>query len=480
MIKAKLFEILKTFSQEDYQKFGLFVNSDYCNSSAVLRKLYAEILKYASGPDNENLTRENLFAAIYPGKNYREGTIVNLLSGLYKLSEEYIAFEAFKNEEFTQQRYTIRGLGKRNLGKFLFRNYTDMLKKLDDTKIQDDTIYYNKYELAEDYISYNNSETPFMSTELIQEWHDKFIDFTLIKILEGYVFMLNHKKYGYDHNFNMSFMNPVINFIQANSFDHAPSIKIYYNLMMLLKEDNEKYYMNLKELMRAYPDILKSPDRWTVYICLVNFCHSLYESGIDRERFSKEIHELHRTIIEQKIYIVELWYPFIHNRLYLNIIQNSLLQNDYEWTENFIIEHRDELGEEYKTSTFNLGYALFYFNRIDYEKTLMHLNKVQTDDPFYILQIKALTLQVFYELKLYDNAISLIDSYRHYIKEKTEIPVRYNIQHKNFVSIVNRLLKIQLKSIAYNEADFDLDSEELRNIIKVDWLQEKIEEVKNG
>src|SRR5438876_9075950 len=138
MINAKIFEILKTFSDEDYVKFGHFVNSDYCNKSIILRKLYSEIIKYAPELSDEKLTRENLFAKIYPGKKYREGTIVNLLSGLYKLTEEFIGFEAYKKETFTKQRYIIRGLGKRSLEKFLLKKYNDLLTELNNSKVQDE------------------------------------------------------------------------------------------------------------------------------------------------------------------------------------------------------------------------------------------------------------------------------------------------------------------------------------------------------
>src|SRR5690242_16560988 len=136
--------------------------------------------------------------------------------------------------------------------------------------------------------------------------------------------MLNHKKYGYRHEFNMSFMELIINFVRENSFGHAPTILIYFNLMMLLKDDDEQYYLKLKELIRTHPDILKSPDKWTVYISMVNFCQVMFESGKAKEKFSKEIYELYRTIIEKEIYKVEAWYPYIHHRLYLNVVQNGL------------------------------------------------------------------------------------------------------------------------------------------------------------
>jgi len=479
MINAKIFEILRTFSKEDFEKFGELVNSDYFNKSVMLRKLYAAIEKFAPELTDEELTREYLFEVLYPGKVYREGTIVNLLSGLYKLSEDFIAIETFNAESFIRQRYTMRGLGKRNLAKFLQKSYFDMVKELNETKVQDEVIFFNRYELVQDFISLSSSETPFIETDLIQSWHDKFIDFAVIKLLEGYVFMFNHKKYGYEHEFNMSFIDTLIKFVREHSFEHAPSILLYFNLMMLLKEDDEQYYWKLKELAGKYPEVMKNADRWTVYISMVNFCQVMYETTFNRDKYSKEIYELYRTIIDKEIYKVETWYPYIHHRLYLNVVQNGLNEEAYEWTENFINKYKDVLTEEYRTSTFNLCYALYYFSVKDYEKTLVCLSKVQSDDPYYFLLIKASTLQVFYELNLYDNAISLIDSYRHYLKEKTEIPARYHIRHRNFISVVNRLLKIRLGSAEFSASDFDLSREEFKNIIKIDWLLEKIKEIKN-
>ncbi len=479
MINAKIFEVLKTFSKEDFIKFGELVNSDYFNKSEMIRQLYGAIQSFAPSLEDKKLTREYLFEKLYPGKKFREGTIVNLLSGLYKLSEEFIATEMFRSEEYTQQRYIIRGFGKRNLEKFLHKNYTDMMNELSASKIQDDIYFNTQYELVQDYISYSNSEGPFIATEIIQKWHDKFIDFTVIKLLEGYVFMINHKKYGYEHNFNMTFMEPLIRYISENSFSHAPAILIYYNVMMLLKEDDERYYWKLKELVLQYPEIMKNSDRWTAYLCMVNFCQTRYDTLSVREKYSKEIHELYRTIIDKEIYKVEAWYPFLHHRLYINIVQNGLNQGQNEWTENFINNYKDELTEEYKTSTFNLCYALYYFSIRDFEKTLVCLSKVQTEDPFYFLQIKALTLQVYYELKLYDNAISLMDTYRHYLKEKPEIPASYSARHRNFLSVINRLMKIRLGSAVYRDSDFDLNQDEFKSILKLDWLMEKIKEVKN-
>ena len=209
---------------------------------------------------------------------------------------------------------------------------------------------------------------------------------------------------------------------------------------------------------------------------MANFCETRADTGITDEKFSKELHELYRTIIEKRIYRVEGWYPHLHHRLYLNVVLNALSQKEFEWCENFINIYKAELSDEYREKSFNLCSALFSFSNKEFEKALKFINKSDYEDPFYVLQIKALTLQIYFELNLLDTCMSAIDSYKHYLKEKTEIPARYKDQHRNFVNIVNKLVKN--KAEGYDISKINPEDGEYKNLIKKDWILEKIAENK--
>ena len=136
-----------------------------------------------------------------------------------------------------------------------------------------------------------------------------------------------------------------------------------------------------------------------------------------------------------------------------------------------------ELSEDYRIDTYNLCMALYYFGKKEFEHSLKYINKVQYEDPFYFLQIKALTLQIYYELNLYDTLASAIDSYKHYLKEKTSFPEGYKNKHKNFVNIVNKLLKSKSREDSNENSKLSLNSEEFMDSLKKEWLLEKIEEI---
>lgn len=477
MIKNKFFEVIKTFSDEDFVKFGQFINSDYFNPSLMLRKLYSIILENTPRLSDEKLTREYFFHELYPEKEYREATILNLLSGLYKLSEEYIAHESYKSDTLSKERYLLKGLGSRKLYKFLTRCYEQFQNELLNMKYQNEEYFYNRYEVDADYMIFTTLEMPHAETNSIQVMHDKLIDFVLVKILSAYIYMLNQKKYGFAHNFKMSFIEHIIPYLKEYSAYHAPAISLLYNLMMLLKDDDEQYYFKLKELFETYPDILDRSGTWTAYVCMVNFCETRVENERSNEKFSKEVNELYRTIIENEIYQLKDWYPFMHHRLFFNVVRNGLYQNEFEWVENFMTKYRDELSEEHKLSTYNLCLALYYFNRKEYEKSLEFLTKVRSENLTYSLHIKALTLQNYYELNLYDNALTAIDAYRHFLKENPDILTRDKTHHSNFAKVVYHLLKIKLGEESYMNDKFDSYIVENTGILERKWLIEKIEEI---
>jgi hypothetical protein len=425
-----------------------------------------------------DLNRENLFNELYPGKKYREGTIVNLLSGLYKLFEAYVAQELFEAESFTKERYLLKGLSSRKLDKFAFKNYRDTVNKMEATAIRDADYFHSRHELEYQYMTFlssNDRGYNNLGKETIQNYNDKLIEYIIVWLLSVYAFMMNQKKYVRDDNFDLSFIELIFNYLNESSFQRVPTISIYFNLLKLINEDDERHYFKLKELLSANPDILGSNERRNLYINMLNFCtFKTRVSGVNR--FTEEAFKLLKFIIENKIYITEDNTKLDHI-LYLSTVETGLNVKEFDWVENFINQSREDLSDENKDNTYNLCYALFYFSRKNYGKSLDYLSKVQRMYAFFNLQINTLTLQNYYELNLYDNSFSLIDSYKHYLKENLEIPAFNRARTKDFLNTVNKLLKIKCHKLKFDPSEFDLSREEFKNILKKRWIIEKINEI---
>src|SRR4030095_6555910 len=477
MQKSKFLEVLKTFSKKDYQKFGQFVNSDYFNTRIMLRKLYEVILNYSKRSE-EIITREYLFKELYPGKKYREGTIVNLLSGLYKLFETYVNQVSFESESFTKESYLLKGLSSRKLDKFAFKTYRDTVKEMEKTSIRDADYFHCRHELEYQYMTFlsgNERGYNTLDKETIQNYYNRLVEYIIVRLLTVYAFMLNQKTYVREENFDMSFIELVFNYLHEKSFNHIPAISIYFTLIKLIIEDDAKHCYKLMDLLSRHHAILGSNERRNLYVNMLNFfTFKARVSGISK--FNKESFELFKFIIENKIYITEANTKLDHI-LYLGTVETGLNVGEFEWVENFINRGREELLEEHRENTFNLCYAIFYFNKKNYNKSLEYLGRVQRMHGFFNLQINTLTLQNYYELNLYNNSFSLIDSYKHYLRENKEITNFNKDRAKDFLNTVNKLLKIKCRKHKFDASEFDLSREEFKNILKKKWIIEKIEEI---
>lgn len=86
-------------------------------------------------------------------------------------------------------------------------------------------------------------------------------------------------------------------------------------------------------------------------------------------------------------------------------------------------------------------------------------------------------LKIYYEQKSFESAISLIDSFSHFLSKNKIVPVLEKERFGKFLKYLNVLIKIQTGS-AYAK-DLNLKKEILNsgNIISKRWLIEKVDQL---
>jgi hypothetical protein len=89
MENSKLAEVLRTFSKDELKEFEKLVVSPFFNNDKNSVLLLKELKKFHPGFSSKNLTKENLFSRIYPGKKYNDQVMKNAISILMKMCNEY-------------------------------------------------------------------------------------------------------------------------------------------------------------------------------------------------------------------------------------------------------------------------------------------------------------------------------------------------------------------------------------------------------
>jgi len=216
----------------------------------------------------------------------------------------------------------------RKLNNYFEKNLKQLQDDLNKVVIHDEK-YFEKKLLTESFnIMYSAGidSTYYVDKEPIQSQHDALIEYFLVRTLQIYCYMFNKIKYGKNVNFDMSFLEQTIKYISQNKFDHVPAILLYYNQLMMLKEDDEKFYFTLKELLSVHPTVLGRDGNRNLYLDLVNFCRYKINTEGKNSKFSKENFMLWKSIIEKEYYKMD-GVPNFDHVVFTTIVRTGVNEN---------------------------------------------------------------------------------------------------------------------------------------------------------
>jgi len=118
--------------------------------------------------------------------------------------------------------------------------------------------------------------------------------------------------------------------------------------------------------------------------------------------------------------------------------------------------------------------ALLSFEMNDFEKALEFTGKVNYELFVFKYDIKLLLLKIFYEKNCYEEALSLIDSFKHFLSGNKTVSEYYRNNYMLFLKYYKELLNMKI----YNSTeDLELLKNKInseKNLISKTWLLEKI------
>ena len=91
--------------------------------------------------------------------------------------------------------------------------------------------------------------------------------------------------------------------------------------------------------------------------------------------------------------------------------------------------------------------------------------------------IKSLSLMIYIEKGWFDQAVDLIDAYRHYVSYEKLLTDVSKEKSMNFIKFCNEIIKLNSKSSRKKINDVKFDLKNTENILEKEWLTEKINEL---
>jgi len=479
MHSAKFIEVLKTFSKQEFKRFGTMIISPYFNSEKVLVMLYSILKNHYPDFSGKGMDKHTVFKKLYPGKDYNDVLMRNVFSDMLKLTEDYLLIESYKNDEFDSRLRLANELSRRKLIK-LYQKNLDKAEVLVADKKAKDINYFKKILLIEQskkshevthkdiYINPNNTE---------QQISDSITIIFLMEILYRNLQLINIQK-KYDFNYRLNFEKEIDQFLENSGrmYLEIAYIKYYYYTFKLLRSQDQKYYILLKDLIKTGIDELSPLEIRDIFTSLSNYCYVRITNGEDG--FIKELFLNQKEMIYHNIYTTAA--GNIPNVFFMNIVTTGLESEEILWVEQFIRERGEELKDDSKADTLHFCNAQLSYFKKDYDSALRELSAINVDDMTYKHNTKSLYLKLYFELNDIETFLSHVDSYKHFIAKNKLVFDKIKDSINNYIIFANRIFCIKNeigKYDQYNLPELKREIIKCSPLINRPWLLRKIAEI---
>ena len=482
----KVFRLLNSLTPEEIKEFEHFLKYKL-NPGNRLLSLFSFIKNYYPDFDKDSFSHKCVFNHLYGNKEYNDKKMRDCYSDMVSIIEEFMIDKEITENLYSKNLMLLKQLKKRKLhedvNKYLHHELNEkkkefpdeyaylfkllMLNELDrefdeDSKVGISKKYFDQYIIKSDYLIY----------------------FTIIGMLKAYIklFMSNSLM---KFNYNFKFMDAILNHLkeEIDSYDHVKLIRVFYELLSIMKAERkpENYY-KFRDLLDKNKDIIERFFLRELYIELFNHCKYLQHKGV--VPFAAETFELMNKMIEEGLFYDEN--TIMPEQNYRSLIAVGLRLGKMDWTKEFINTYKNNLMTEIKEDSFNYNMAAFYYmmaksvsqkeKKALYDSALSCLAKVFTNELYFYSEVRILYLKIYIETDELNSAVSIIDNFRHYLKNNKFIVAENYNDSINFINSCEKIIKLKSGNsrLKKDKVKEYINSFETVNSRK--WLLSKVDE----
>ncbi len=459
-------KILRSFSQEEINDFGKFLNSPFFNNHSTIVRLYQELKKYHPEFSDKSATKRHLFSIASNGKKYDDQLMRKYLSRLTKFAEEYLNIVQMRSEKDRMELNVLLQFSKRNLKDA----YTRKLKSMEELYNREARID-NDYFLTRHQLSSLKHNLKSLENNIALHSEDVFdsYEYLLNYFLFQSVNIMTHLQtdaisFRSDekvellqlHFEKMKFsecIDEVVKLTPPEDKTKLVFLNILLNDLKLISvNSDQEVYRDLKKLVYENSERLSRSSLQYYLKRLIVFC--ILESSKGVYDMNEEILENYEMLIEKDLFNID----GTKDLMFLDfrqIVFSALKTGRFDWTRNFISKNLGIVRDEARKNIHNYAHAFLAFYEGRYPESLEYMSKIEFETRPLTIDIYVLKAKIFYLLGHNDSVLSLLDSFRHYIKSNKMISEYHKETLTNFLRYFRKILRYSVS----------LDKEPLKKLL---------------
>lgn len=471
MNDSKLLITLRTFNVYELNQLYKFVHSPFFNSNKFIESYFDILYTYLKNKSADELNKNEIFKNIFD-EEYNDTKFRKLNTDLLKIVEEFLITNSFQNNRMNKATYLLEALKNRKIEK-LYKSSIKNAQILRDREFErSSSFYFFNYQVEKiifDMTEFDYKRSVRTNIEAISENLDIFY---ITEKLRFYIDMLSRKQF-VTHQYNLLFMDEILNHIEKNDVSIYPTINVYYHILQSqIHSENVEYYYTLKELIRKHISSFSLQEGTQILGSAMNYCVGQINNS--KQEFLKEFYDLMREYLDKEYFYSDgKLNPFV----FKNIIVTGLRLKEYDFVENFIYDYKDKLPEDFQENAINYNLAQLYFYKKDFKRVLLNLTNLDYNDISYNLGARSILVASYYELDEYDALQSAISSFYVYLsRAKGTIPDRRRKNYIDFLKFVKNM-SYYIPGDKKKKKKLIADFEKSTGVASAVWLKEKLDEL---
>lgn len=473
MKDSKLYQTLSTFDVYELNRLKKFVDSPYFNSNDKISHLFDLMYDHFKNGNGNELLKEDVSKKIFEEEEFEDRKFRKLASDLLKLVESFLSIEEYKNQPLNKVNDLLKAVHDRKLEK-LYNTTVKNARRLSERQPERSANYYlHKYQFEKNYYELTEAEINRAERSNIDSIIQNLDYFYLAEKLKYYCTLLSRKKI-HKHEYNILFIEEILDHIKEHDYSDKPHIDVFYNVFKLYEStENEESFYSIKSFIKRDNKSFSIEDLRDIYLASINFC--IANSNKGKEKYINELFEIYKYALNDSVLYTE---GELSPWSFFNIVLTGLRVGEYDWVEYFIKNYNKYLNEKHRQNAISFNMARLHYYRKEFDKVIPLLNEVEFTDFSYNLGAKAMLLASFYELDEIDTLFSFLESFRVYLnRHRQSFP---ETRRKNYLSLI-KYVKRLANIVPGDKESLEMLEKEVEENVKVkadvNWLKEKIREL---
>ncbi len=459
----RLTTLFYQLSKWELNHFEDFLKSPFFNKRNDVIKLFY----WLKERQKKQVDRQEAFLAVHPNKEYNQEAAYFLFSYLYKLLEDFLAFQQIKKDKTLLKFHSAQAYRERKMGKPFVKKIKEYRTLLSKNKLRNSEYLRQLYDLEKEYYNYSSPRIQ-RSENNLEEVSNALDLYYIAEKIRYHCFQISHQAV-FEKEYETELITVVIDFVEKHPsyLDHPP-IAIYYNYYKAISaESGKEHFKKFRQQIESHSSYFTFTEIKDIYLAAINICiRRANEGGRD---YVNELFELYKTGIEQGTLIEnDELSPFT----FKNILSAGIKLQQLNWLDGFIEQYQSKLNPMVREATVRYVTAALRYEQKKYEEAKSLLTDFDTDDYLLMLSAKTILLKIYYDLEDFEKLDAILESMRIYLQRKTKIGYHKAV-YQNVIRLTKKLIALppydKKKKALLREKVIGMQPQSLR-----DWFLEKM------